>query len=243
MVSGVKEEGEEGDFEFVKPEHIPGITLTGGRRMIQQTLTGNRKVGAILPAIKRDDVRDTRISKVNKLERRIKVTYIPDLRSPEPQDFPEGFACYVRGPYISFTQSDSRAPPSRSYSDTLVPPEVFADGTVNFYYRLPWDSGALLLWKQKIGTWLAKNVLKLDDAVAGRRLYYITDFPDNYILFQQRKGRKEDPRRDAYLEATGKVKRFRSPHEFFEHAAWLIKKKPENGLRAVCSCKYCTASK
>jgi Transcription-silencing protein, cryptic loci regulator Clr2 len=123
--------------------------------------------------------------------------------------------------------------------DTLKPPPmVFPDGTINFWYRLPKDNSHTLLWKQKIGTWIAKNVLLLDDARKGHRLYYLKDFPENYVLYQQRKGHKDDPRTDCYLESNGRVHQFRSPAEFYEHAAWLIQKK-KNGLRRHCMCNYC----
>lgn len=102
------------------------------------------------------------------------------------------------------------------------------------------DHPIVYWWKQKIGTWIAKEVLGFDDAVKGKRLYFLTDFPDNYILFQQNKGPRDNPRTDAYLESGGgRVPHFRSPKEFNEHARYLLQRKNLDGRRPLCLCQYC----
>lgn len=222
-------------------KRAPYIAISqGGSQMIQRS-SGVRTVGAIYPSV---GPKSTQKVKRKAFPRTL--TNIPSLGLPTEGDkYPRGeFACYLRDNFITFSRSDSKAPPEpkRTIYNSLKPSEaILLDGNVDFYYKLPADSKQVLWWKKKIGTWLARNVLRLDDAVARRRRYYITDFPDNYVLYQHRKGQKDDPRTDCYLDSSGRAPRFRSPAEFVEHAAWLIRKRdPETLERMNCACKYCT---
>jgi len=209
---------------------------TGTYTVIQHA-NGTRKSGFIMPSTKKASSSLTKSKKKRKTRRVHEVERLPppgsDSRRPD-------FRCHLRGPHIDFVRSDSKEPPERekeSYS-TLDPPEVVdSQGNVNYYYRLPDNSPQVFWWKRKIGTWLAQQVLKLDDA--RRRRYFLQAFPDNYILYQHRNGPKGYPRTDCYLESSGKVRQFRSPEEFYEHAAWLIQKKGPDGVRQVCVCDYC----
>jgi len=65
--------------------------------------------------------------------------------------------------------------------------------------------------------------------------YRLDGFPPHYALFEQsrRRGIVTSGQRDTYL--CGWTKRFRSPHEFFEHAWWLY-----NAKQGKCKCKYCS---
>jgi hypothetical protein len=226
------------EVEIIPPQNpkfeIKREVIGNGMMVQRMVFTGTGKVGAILPSAKKIEKRE----KKKKVRR---VHYIPVLSRPGEEDKMQDFACHVRDEYIWFSRSDSKEPPDRESFPTLDPPEVVKDGHVNYYYRLPSDSSQVFWWKAKIGTWLARYVLKLDDAVQGKRKYALQEFPANYVLFQHRNGPKHDPRTDCYLESSGKVFRFRSPEEFFPHAEWLIKKKGPDGLRDFCCCKYCRA--
>jgi len=232
------------DVELVDAEQIERssnltttTTFRSGPAKIFLRSVGTRKVGAIVyPADKSKYLSNEKKKRVTR-----KVVRIPDLGTPSKSDRAGDFACYVQGPCITFSRSDSKQSPDRKTYDTIEPPFILQDGTVNFWYKLPKQSPQVLWWKRKIGTWLAIHVLKFDDAVKGRQMYFITKFPDGYELYQQRKGPKEDPRVDCYLESKGRVRQFRSPEEFYEHAAWLIQKRPTDGERANCICLYCKA--
>lgn len=219
-----------------------------GKRQTKQTPTmierasARGKVGAIFPSGKATRTPVTPVTKSSKKRvRRVRVLHeIPELPPPGMDSRRPDFACHVRGPCINFSRSDSQKPPERESYATLDPPEVIdSQGNVNYFYELPRNSRQVLWWKRKVGTWLAQKVLKLDDAVASKRRYVIERFPDNYVLYQHRNGPKHDPRTDCYLESSGKVRQFRSPEEFYEHAAWLIQKKDVEGLRVNCGCDYC----
>src|ERR1700742_4980827 len=126
-----------------------------------QRKTETRKIGAIFPSTK--SAKSTILTKTKKKKTR-RLYYIPELDPATKSDKHADFACALRGPYITFTRSDAKKPPTRKGHDSLEPPEVFPDGTVNYWYILPADSPQVLWWKRKIGTWLAQKGMKFDDA-------------------------------------------------------------------------------
>jgi len=146
-----------------------------------------------------------------------------------PKDIYFGeYACSLNGAQITFTRTDSLSPPPRK-TIKLVKEANVIDGHINCYVELSPSHKMYQLWLKKTGTYIAKKLLKLDDAVANRRIYTLRGFPKNYKLIQQMKGTVANPRIDTYLESQGKVHRFRSPEEFNPHAEWLMMKKNRRG--------------
>jgi len=228
-----------------EPMHFKRKREANQNSTMVERVSAKGKVGAIFPSggATRSPVTPITKSLKKKRARRVRVLHeIPELDRPGMNSRLPDFACHLRENLINFSRSDSTKPPERKSYATLDPPEVIdSQGNVNYFYELPRNSRQVLWWKRKVGTWLAQKVLKLDDAVASKRRYAIERFPDNYVLYQHRNGPKHDPRTDCYLETGGRarVRQFRSPEEFYEHAAWLIQKKDAKGRRAHCVCEYC----
>lgn len=97
------------------------------------------------------------------------------------------------------------------------------------------------LWKRKIGAFLARGILNpvgVRTPSPDRCALY--DFPKGYNLYVHKKGHKAAARTDTYLVGSRTVFHFRSPAEFFFHAAWLMAGMPvHDDGRPNCLCKYC----
>jgi len=116
-------------------------------------------------------------------------------------------------PIIRLTNSDGDPsilpPPRASYID--------ADGNVNKFEAA--DAHTAERWKTKIANFLALYVLDR----RGHALYKLWELPEGYTLWVHTTGPENEPRKDAYMYGCRLGHIFRSPAEFYMHAAHLIK--------------------
>lgn len=226
------------DMKPVGNVSISHTTADGGRMVQTYNNNGKRLGGALIYSRQQQEPhcgnnKKTVARRRGGVGKMIGSTRV-DPNISETQDF----ACTVMGPQITFAKTDSKFPPTRfKYVDSLADMPILPGRKVNCFIHLSDNNPITKMWKKKIGNYLAREVLKLNGAEA--KEYTITDFPDNYILLQHRKGDKANPRTDCYLENTGNAPQFRSPAEFFYHAKWLVQKPGKDGSYEPCQCRYC----
>ncbi|KZT34604.1 hypothetical protein SISSUDRAFT_1122140 [Sistotremastrum suecicum HHB10207 ss-3] len=167
----------------------------------------------------------------------------PSPIAPKPKPKLKDF---LRGLEISFPPGSSDGifdesttpnyPLSLSESDSLTP----NPHEVNYMDILPLRHKSSIKWLKKIGHYIAQFFLLplFPSGVFPDHVEYrLKSWPDGYRLYIHRSGDRQCPRKDLYLYGSKRVKCFRSPEEFFEHAVWLMK--GGEGSGEDCECQHC----
>ncbi|EIM87856.1 uncharacterized protein STEHIDRAFT_109728 [Stereum hirsutum FP-91666 SS1] len=105
------------------------------------------------------------------------------------------------------------------------------DGSFIYFERIPLAHEISKHWRECLGTFIAKHVLKLQVKADGIPLM-LSRFPDDYVLYMLKSGTtKNEMNADVsyYLYGSRYVNHFRSPMEFGLHLKWLMKGMPMRG--------------
>lgn len=171
------------------------------------------------------------------------------LFGPEPPSSQEetlNLSDYLQGLEISFPTGTSDgildASTTPIYPTSPPPPPTNPNSSndpINYVTLLPLTHKTSLHWLHKVGHYIAKSFLHLPNAdlVA----YRMKSWPDHYRLYEHRTGDRHRPRRDCYLYGSRRVRCFRSPEEFYEHAFWIMN--GGDNAKEECKCKYCSKRK
>lgn len=127
------------------------------------------------------------------------------------------------------------------------------DGSFMFFEPIPLAHEISKHWRECLGTFIAKHVLKLQVKADGIPLM-LSRFPDDYVLYMLKSGTTKDEMNadvSYYLYGSMYVNHFRSPMEFGLHLKWLMKGMPMRGGMIVhpgrkgkrgtrlCLCVHC----
>ncbi|KZT32295.1 hypothetical protein SISSUDRAFT_963907, partial [Sistotremastrum suecicum HHB10207 ss-3] len=96
-------------------------------------------------------------------------------------------------------------------------------GEIDYMAKITVEKPRSLYWRKKIGAFLTHYLKSMDLSREDRNplAYHLAHFPSNYRLYEHRTGNPHDPTIHTYLYGSRNGYRFRSPEEFYPHAAWL----------------------
>ncbi|THG94758.1 hypothetical protein EW145_g8081 [Phellinidium pouzarii] len=138
------------------------------------------------------------------------------------------------GSQLLILKSDSDASPLRPDQEEIVDDK----GHVEFMREAPLKTKQD--WFSKVATCLVHDG-DWHEKSGKHFTFNLVQFPDGYKLYKHYKGKKHNPRSDAYLFGSPTVLKFRSPNEFVPHAAWLIFGCPrDDNNNPRCGCRYCS---